>query len=330
MINRAILILLVCCAAALVTAAEQSESGPKAPKASEEAKSAATKKEKKKIDFTSLQWLNTFPENAVYPGLLHRGFYSEANKELVGYCVYLPPGYNDLVNEDRKYPVVYMLHGGRPGSELKLLHLLEFIHPSMESGEVPPMIYVFANGGAMSHYDYPQLESFGETSFFKELIPQVDANYRTIKEREGRGVEGGSQGGRATARYMFKHPEMFVSAVPMFGGHATEKTISENDGAESDKVVFEPGNNTWDLARTYAEIPEPTGPLKVLVIVGDQDFNYGSNLAWMEHLESLEIPFEKRIVEGAGHNYKQVYEKAGLEIIGFHAANFREALGKEW
>ena len=326
MINRAILILLVCCAAALMTAAEQAEPKPKdAQPAAEPAK-----KKQKKIDLASHQWLNDFPKNAVYPNLLHRGFYSEANKNLVGYCIYLPPGYDDLKNEDRKYPVVYMLHGGRPGSELKLLPMLNYIHPKMESGEVPPMIYVFANGGAMSHYDYPRLESFGESSFFKELIPQVDANYRTIKEREGRGVEGGSQGGRGTARYMFKHPEMFVSAVPMFGGHATEKTISENDGVESDKVVFEPGNNTWDLARAYAENPDQVGPLNVLVVVGDQDFNYEGNLEWMEHLKSLQIPFEKRIVADAGHNYKQVYESAGLEIMNFHAANFREALGRDW
>ncbi len=328
MINRAILILLVCCAAALMTAAEQTK--PAEPAAESAAESAAGKSSEKEVDYASHQWLNDFPEKAVYPSLLHRGFYSEANEELVGYCIYLPPGYNDPENEERKYPVVYMLHGGRPGSELKLLPMLEFIHPKMELGEVPPMIYVFANGGAMSHYDYPRLESFGETSFFKELIPQVDANYRTLKKREGRGLEGGSQGGRGTARYMFKHPELFVSAVPMFGGHATEKAISENGGAESEKVVFEPGNNTWDLARTYVENPDPAGPLKVLVVVGDKDFNYEGNLEWMEHLKALGIPFEKRIVPGAGHSYREVYEKAGLEIMNFHAANFRESLGGEW
>jgi len=312
---------LACVTAALLTAAEQkATSGDKTEEAG--------KSKKKANDLSSHQWLNEFPGRLSYPGLSHRGFYSEANKDLVGYCVYLPPGYDDPKNEERRYPVVYMLHGGRPGSELKLVPMLEFIHPRMEAGDVPPMIYVFANGGAMSHYDYPRLESFGETSFFKELIPQIDANYRTIKKREGRGVEGASQGGRGTARYMFKHPEMFVSAVPMFGGHQYEKTASENNGAESANVVFEPGNNTWDLAKVYAEAENE--PLNILVVVGDKDQNYEANLEWMEHLKSLEIPFEKRIVADAPHSSKVVYEKAGLEVMNFHADNFRKALGGEW
>ena len=38
--------------------------------------------------------------------------------------------------------------------------------------------------------------------------------YRTIAERSGRGIEGFSQGGRGTVRYMFNHPELFCSAAP--------------------------------------------------------------------------------------------------------------------
>lgn len=324
--------VLACVAAALVAAADRGaeksadKSGEKgAEKTGSGSRPAA---QDKAVDYRSHRWLNGMPEGLSYPGLTHRGFFSESNKDVVGYCVYLPPGYDDPKNRERRYPAVYMLHGGRPGSEFKLVPMLEFIHPRIEAGDVAPMIYVFANGGAMSHYDYPALGSFGETAFFNELIPQVDANYRTIKKREGRGVEGGSQGGRGAARYMFKHPEMFISAVPMFGGHQHEKTASENNGAESESVVFEPGNNSWDLARAYAL--NPVRPLQILVVVGDKDFNYEANLEWMDHLQSLGIPFEKRIVEGAPHSSKAIYEKAGLEIMNFHAASFREALGGEW
>ena len=84
-------------------------------------------KKKKAVDLSSHQWLNEIPERLSYPGLVHRGFYSEANKDLVGYCVYLPPGYDDPENSERRYPVVYMLHGGRPGSELKLVRMSKAI-----------------------------------------------------------------------------------------------------------------------------------------------------------------------------------------------------------
>ena len=41
----------------------------------------------------------------------------------VGYRIYLPPGYEESERKKNRYPVVYYLHGGRPGSELKSVGL---------------------------------------------------------------------------------------------------------------------------------------------------------------------------------------------------------------
>ncbi len=58
----------------------------------------------------------------------------------------------------------------------------------------------------------------------KEVIPHIDKTYRTIGKREGRAIEGFSQGGRGTTRIMFKYPELFCSAAP--GGQgAGEETF---------------------------------------------------------------------------------------------------------
>jgi len=184
------------------------------------------------------------------------------------------------------------------------------------------MIYVFPNGGIVSHYDYPKLKSLGETAFIKELLPHIDKTYRTIASREGRALEGFSQGGRGTARYMFKYADLFCSAAPMGGGHQHEKRISESNGDEG-AYQFEPLNNTYDLAKKFAA--ESKLPLRILVVVGDKDMNHQANLDWMTHLQSLKIPFERRIVEGIGHSAKLVYEKAGPEIMRFHAESFKNA-----
>jgi endo-1,4-beta-xylanase len=141
----------------------------------------------------------------------------------VGYCIYLPPGYASQKSSDRRYPVVYYLHGGRPGSETKSVRLSPVIDKAIRGGQVAPMIYVFVNGGEVSHYNYPEKNSLGEDVFVKELIPHVDATYRTLASRGGRGLEGFSQGGRGTTRIMFKHPQLFGSAAPGGAGHATEK-----------------------------------------------------------------------------------------------------------
>lgn len=280
----------------------------------------ARKKRKRRRPF---RWVNPLPKRHYPPGLMHKTFRSPSMNIDVGYCIYLPPGYNDPQNAGRRYPVVYYLHGGRPGDETRSVGLATFIHDAMSRGRVASAIYVFVNGGAVSHYNTPEKHSMGEDVFVKELIPHIDRTFRTIAARRGRGLEGFSQGGRGTARIMFKHPELFCSAAPGGGGHATEKRISENNGRENPNLKFALGDNTYDLARRYAKNPRP--PLRILIFVGDKGFNYQNNLAYMKFLTSLHIPFEQMIVQGAPHSAKIIYQKRGLEIMRFHADNFKQA-----
>ncbi|MEZ5361711.1 MAG: hypothetical protein R2748_05035 [Bryobacterales bacterium] len=71
------------------------------------------------------------------------------------------------------------------------------------------MIYVFVNGGKLSHYDQGSL---GETAFVQEADParrqDLPDDRRTQRPRRRR-----PQGGRGTARYLFKHRDLFVSAA---------------------------------------------------------------------------------------------------------------------
>jgi len=268
------------------------------------------------------RWVN--PLKQEYVGVTHATFKSPSMQLDVGYCIYLPDAYGKAGNEDLQFPVVYYLHGGRPGSELKSVRLATYIHKHVSSGAVPPMIYVFVNGGPVSHYNLPKREkAMGEDVFVKELIPHVDATYRTIADRKSRGIEGFSQGGRGTTRIMFKHPHLFCSAAPGGAGQATEKRISEENGHENDNLVFAPGYNTWDLARKYAQIPEPS--LQILVHVGTKGFNYENNLEYMTFLESLKIPFDRLIVPDVPHSAQKIYEQRGLDLMKFHAESFRRA-----
>ncbi|MBL8227711.1 MAG: hypothetical protein JNL98_04515 [Bryobacterales bacterium] len=263
----------------------------------------------------SFRWVNAIPS---IPGVHHATYFSPMHQVNVGYAVYLPPDYEQ---SQRRYPVIYYLHGGRPGGENKSVRMAATFDRHIRAGTVPPAIYVFVNGGAVSHYDYPELRSFGEGSFIHELIPHIDANYRTIAAKNGRGLEGFSQGGRGTARIAFKYPQYFCSAAPMGGGHQHEKRASENQGREGteDGYSFAPGHNTWDLAKTYALGKER---VRLLVAVGTKDFNYEANLAWMDHLKKLGLTFERRIVEGVEHNAQKVYDQVGADAMRFHADCF--------
>ena len=134
-------------------------------------------------------------------------------------------------------------------------------------------------------------------------------------------LEGFSQGGRATTRLMFRYPELFGSAAPGGAGHATEKRISEENGRESDSLVFAAGDNTYDLARAFAAKTKRQR-LPILVHVGSKGFNYENNLAYMAFLDELKLPYRRLIVDDVPHSAQQIYERRGKQIMRFHARNF--------
>lgn len=288
---------------------------------------AQNKQKKKKKPpprpFTWVSPLNQGGEKYLPEGVTHGTFKSKSMGLDVGYYIYLPPGYAD---SEKRYPVVYHLHGGRPGGEHKSVKLVKYIDKAIKDGDIQPTIYVWPNGGPMSWYNYPQKENaMGEDVFISETIPHIDKTYRTVAKRAGRALQGFSQGGRGTTRIMFKYPELWGSTAPGGSGYEPEKRIQENNGAESENVVFAPGYNAWDLAGTYAE--KGSAPkLKPLIWVGTKGFNYEYNLKFMDYLEELNIPYGKLIVPGAAHSTTQIYDAKGLELMRFHDKNFKANL----
>ncbi len=279
----------------------------------------------------SFSWVNTIPESrlkkiSLPKGIRHASFQSPSMGLEVGYYIYLPPGYGDAENKDRRYPVVYHLHGGRPGSESKSVRISTFVDKAIKNGDIEATIYVFPNGGPMSWYNFPKKENgLGEDVFVKELIPHIDKKWRTIGKASGRGIEGFSQGGRGTTRIMFKYPELFASAAPGGSGYEPEKRIQENDGWESKNLRFLPiGYNAWDLAAKYAARKDRP-KLPIMLWVGTKGFNYEFNLKFSDYLTELKIPHEKLIIEGVDHSAVRNYQKRGLELMQFHQRNFKAA-----
>lgn len=268
-------------------------------------------------------WVSPAPEaraKQFVEGVKHATFKSSSMGIDVGYYIYLPPGYES--SEDR-YPVVYHLHGGRPGSESKSVTLSSYVDAAIRAGDIPPTIYVFPNGGPMSWYNYPKKENgMGEDVFVKELLPHIDETYRTVGGAKGRALEGFSQGGRGTTRIMFKYPELWSSVAPGGSGYEPEKRIQENEGWESESIQFLPiGYNAWDLAKVYAEGKDQP-ELNIMFWVGTKGFNYEYNLKFMEYMDQLGVPYEKLIVPDVAHSGRDIYDREGLKLMQFHARYF--------
>lgn len=250
----------------------------------------------------------------------HATFKSPSMGIEVGYYIYLPPGYEQ---GKERYPVVYHLHGGRPGGENKSVRLAAYVDAALQKGTIKPTIYVFPNGGPVSWYDLPEMkQGLGETVFVKELIPHIDKTYRTWGTRAGRALEGYSQGGRGTTRIMFKHPELFLSVAPGGSGYGPEKHIQENDGYESENLRFLPlGYNTWDIAKAYAARKDRPA-LNILIWDGTKCFNYEFNLKYSAYLKELGVTHEFLAIPDVPHTATGSYDKKGDDIMRHHQKTF--------
>lgn len=250
----------------------------------------------------------------------HATFRSTSMGVDVGYYIYLPPGYESSTEH---YPVVYHLHGGRPGAESKAVRLASYVDAAIEKGTIQPTIYIFPNGGPVSWYDMPALQhAMGESVFVKELVPHIDATYRTWGTRQGRALEGYSQGGRGTTRIMFQHPELFLSVAPGGSGYGPEKHIQENDGYENDKLRFLPlGYNAWDLAKSYAQRQDRPA-LSILIWDGTECFNYEHNQLFSTYLKELGISHDFLSIPGVPHTATGSYDVKGDDIMRHHQKTF--------
>ena len=161
-------------------------------------------------------WNN--PPVSLPSGVEHKTFTSASMKCDVGYNIFLPPQYNAEAN--RRFPVIYYLHG-RGGTESSNLKAFGLLDAAIAAGKVTPAIYVHAMAGRNSGYvDAPDGSVMGETVVIKELIPHIDATYRTLAKKEGRAVEGFSKGGQGALLYAFKFPELFCSVIGYGAGLA--------------------------------------------------------------------------------------------------------------
>jgi endo-1,4-beta-xylanase len=157
----------------------------------------------------------TSPLPELPANVTHHTFRSASMQREVGYCLYLPPGYEK--DTQRRYPVIYHLHGAG-GNETRSVYSASVLHEGILAGKLPELIMVFPNGGRSTMYqDSGDGRFMAETMMIKELIPHIDATYRTIADRKARCIEGFSMGGRGSTHLAMRFPELFASLFNQSG-----------------------------------------------------------------------------------------------------------------
>jgi acetyl esterase/lipase len=217
--------------------------------------------------------------------------------------VYLPPDYEK--SSGQRYPVIYYLHGGG-GNQRVCDGWVQKLDAAIRAGTIPPMIAVSVEGLPNGRYlDSPDGKTPIESVIIKDLIPHIDATYRTIPRREARVMEGLSMGGYGVFHLGFKYPEMFGMISGMCNG--VPPPGKKYDGTDA------PAESPSDLAADPYTLAEKNlaaikGRMPIRMIVGTEDFTLAANEAFHTYLLKIGIAHDYRVVPGISHGYKPYYE----------------------
>jgi enterochelin esterase-like enzyme len=195
--------------------------------------------------------------------------------------VFLPPSYEK--DKKRRYPVVYALHGYSIGAEqwTHEIHVPQTVEGAFATGSkevivVLPDSKTIYNG---SMYSSSATTGDFENYVARDVVAYIDAHYRTIPDRQSRGLVGHSMGGYGASRIGMKHSDVFGALYimspcclsPMTGGgpgpadQMKERAIANENKVAAAKsptelAVESPGFGSAIFATAAAWASDPRNP----------------------------------------------------------------------
>ncbi len=256
--------------------------------------------------------------------LLSQSFESPALGGPMRFSIYLPPSYHEAAEADRRYPVVYLLHG--VGDDERSWPVFGRVEETLDrlirAEGLKPFIVVMPSGTRSWWVDSGDIGGPGNYgSAVRDDLPlHVEARWRAMETRDGRFVAGLSMGGFGALRLAFEYPERYraVGALSAALWNRVAPGWKPADPARMTQIFdgsfgapFDPQRFLLNHPRRYLpRIQNPPEPLGIYLAAGDDD-GFGTQFATLELFEELRertIPVELRIDDG-GHDWK-VWRKA--------------------
>ena len=165
--------------------------------------------------------------------------------------VYLPAGYD--AQPDRRWPVTYYVHGAQ-GDQTRFWPWYGDLIKDF------PSIVVAPDGGWLGWYsDWYNGGAGGppmyETYIIRQLIPLIDARFRTTGTRAGRAIIGESMGGYGVMTLATRNPDVFATAVSLSG--ATDNSSLPITGLISGSSTAQEGGQQQQLALPFGVYGDP-------------------------------------------------------------------------
>ncbi|MDD2380135.1 MAG: alpha/beta hydrolase-fold protein [Mariniphaga sp.] len=183
------------------------------------------------------------PKNNPTGDVIIHWYHSKVTGNTRKCLIYTPPGYRHEMN--KRYPVLYLQHGSGE-SELgwTMQGKVNFIMDNLiAEGKAVPMIIVMDNGYAPAPDAEDKNRPAGNSNKFEELvlqdlIPEIDANYRTLSARESRAIAGLSMGAGQAQRIGFGNLDVFASIGAFSGGSRNFDPNTSYSGVFKDAKKF--------------------------------------------------------------------------------------------
>lgn len=201
--------------------------------------------------------------------------------------VYTPPGYS----KDRKYPVLYLLHGiGGDENEWVRSGAPDVILDNLYADkQAVPMIVVLPNGRAGKDVtardpipkQSPAFAAF-ERDLLVDLIPFIEMTYSVQSGRESRALAGLSMGGGQALNFGLGNLDSFA----WVGG-------------------FSSAPNTKPPAELLRDPEEAVKKLRLLYVsCGDRDGLFRVTQGVHAMLDEKQVPHRYNVIAGGGHDFQ--------------------------
>jgi len=217
-------------------------------------------------------------------------------------------------DKDRRYPVLYLLHGAdgcySDWSKKTNLDALATKHG---------MIIVCPDGQDSWYFDSPVDPKMQfETYVSKELVAYIDEHYRTYDSPHMRAITGLSMGGHGGLWLGFRHPDVFGSCGSMSGGVDITKFPNR---WKLDKRLgkYETNKKRWADHAVINLVPTLKAGQNIIIDDGYSDFFYQVNLDLHQALLAHKIPHDF-IIRPGKHSWNYWVNSLDYQLVFFEKA----------
>ncbi|HXD32262.1 MAG TPA: alpha/beta hydrolase family protein [Pyrinomonadaceae bacterium] len=227
-------------------------------------------------------------------------FESKLIGKTLPYTVILPVGYHK--SPTTRYPVLYLLHGldGHYSDWTTRTNVADH-------AERYGLIIVTPEANDSWYVDSASVSSDKYESYIlTELIPDVEARYRTIQSRYGRAIAGLSMGGYGAFKFALKSPAQFIFAASMSGAFGVTRYTEQQPGLDWGEYVQLFGSVTARKANDLFELTNNLSAARVAALpyfyfdcgTEDSPAIFKVNRELSELFNQKKIPHEYRELPG--------------------------------